>query len=286
MLLARVIDVHVFLRLIASLSMLGGICSSFAAGDVLKFGVFPNLSARVMMETYQPMANYLGNSLGQPVNIESAADFVTFNKRTMDGEYDLVLTAPHLAWLAWKEGGYRPILTYLEPARGYLVVRADSQYKKITDLKGKTIAMPDPLAVVNIRMEKILEKAGLRPGLEYSIADTGSHTNAATHVYQGQADAAVVGVLAFLRLQKDIRDSLQIIAETQPMTSHVYLVHSHTTPSREGAIKQAVKDFVLTEAGQAFLQKGGFGGVRFVKLDELKQMESDAKELKKRLQPQ
>lgn len=255
-----------------------------AADQVLNFGVFPNLSARVMVETFQPLANHLGNSVNQHVSLESATDFVTFNQRTMDGEYDLVLTAPHLAWLAWKEGGYRPILTYLEPAKGYLIVRADSSFKKMTDLKGKTIAMPDPLAVVNIRMEKILEKAGLRLGHELKVADTGSHTNAATHVFQGQADAAVVGILAFLRLPKEVRDSMRIIAETQSMTSHVYLVHSRTTPTREEAIKQAIKDFVLTQAGQTFLQKGGFGGVRSVKVNELKQMESDAMELKKRLQ--
>lgn len=255
---------------------------AMAADAEFNFGVFPNLSARVMVETYQPLANDLGKSFKQPVNLTSAVDFVTFNQRTMDAEYDLVLTAPHLAWLAWKEGGYKPVLTYMEPARGFLIVRADSPYQQITDLRGKTIAMPDPLAVVNIRMEKILEKAGLLLGRDLTRVEAGSHTNAATHVNQGQADAAVVGVLAFLRLPKEARDKMRVVAETQAMTSHVFLVRPQTSPARERAIKLAIVKFTLSEAGQAFLEKGGFGGVRPLKKNELEQMEDDAKELKQR----
>jgi phosphonate transport system substrate-binding protein len=239
-----------------------------------------------MVETYQPLANELGRAIEQPVNLSSATDFVTFHTRTLNREYDLVLTAPHLAWLAWKEGGYRPMLTYLEPARGVLIVRADSPYQQIMDLRGKTIALPDPLAVVNIRMEKMLEKAGLLLGRDLTRIDAGSHTNAATHVNQGQADAAVVGVLAYLRLPKEVRDNLRIIAETPAMPSHVFLVHPRTTPARERAIAQAIEQFTRSEVGQAFLQKGGFGGVRALKKNELKQVEGDARELKGRFEAQ
>lgn len=276
--------VRVFSRVIPLLLLQAWAISSLAAQEGLKFGVFPNLSARVMVETYQPLANSLDNSLKQPVSLESAPDFITFHSRTLKGEYDLLLTAPHLSWLAWKEGGYRPVRIYEEPARGYLIVRADSPYHEPADLRGKTIAMPDPLAVVNIRMEKILEKAGLRRGHEFTVAETGSHTNAATYVSHGQADAAVVGVLAFLRLPKDVRDSLRIIAETQAMPSHVFLLHSRITPERERTLVKAINKFVSTEAGQTFLQKGGFGGVRPLKRNELKAIEADAMELKLRLE--
>ncbi len=283
--MVRHITVRAFLRAIAPLLFLAGISPSSLAHGELKFGVFPNLSARVMVETYQPLAGFLSDSLKRPVNLESAPDFLAFHSRTLKGEYDLLLTAPHLSWLAWKEGGYRPVLTYVEPARGYLIVRADSPYQVPSDLRGKIIAMPDPLAVVNIRMEKILEKAGLRLGQELTVVETGSHTNAATYVNQAQADAAVVGVLAFLRLPKEVRDNLRIIAETQAMPSHVFLVHSRVSPTHERAIVGAIRQFISSEAGQTFLQKGGFGGVRTLRKGELKAVESDAKELKRRLQP-
>lgn len=256
------------------------------APNELSFGVFPQLSTRVMVETYQPLVDFLSESIGQPVNLESAKDFHTFHSRTIGGEYDLVLTAPHLAWLAWKEGGYRPLLVYKEPAKGFIVVRADSPYHELGDLRGKRIAIPDPYAVVNIRLAKTLAKSGLNLGRELAVAEVGSHTNAATHVYENQTEAAVVGVFPFLRLPKGVRENLRIIAETPDLPSHVFLVHPKVTAVREKAMGQAIEQFMHSRAGAAFLQKTGFGGVRALKKDELKEVEGDAQELLRRFQAQ
>jgi phosphonate transport system substrate-binding protein len=272
---------RVFSRGFAALLLIST-STGWAAGAHLSFGVFPHLSARVMAETYQPLAHYLSESIKLPVNLESAPDFVTFSKRTAAGEYDLVLTAPHMALLAWNESGYRPILTYVEPAKGFVVVRADSPYRQLPELRGKTISIPDQSAVVIIRMEKILARAGLILGKELTVMEAGSHTNAAIHVGEKQADAAIVGVFPFLRLPRETRDNLRVIAETPDLPSLVFLVHSRIGSAREQAIRKAVEDFMLGEAGRVFLQKTGFGGVRPLRRGELQAVEGDAKELKRR----
>lgn len=264
----------------AMLFVLPGAAS--AATSVISFGVFPQLSTRAMVETYQPLTDYLSKSVGHPVSLVSAKDFYTFHSRTVAGEYALVLTAPHLAWLAWKEGGYRPVLVYKEPAKGFVVVRADSDLRQLSDLQGKTIAIPDPNAVVNIRLAKTLAKNGLNLGQQLRVAEVGSHTNAATYVSEMQTDAAVVGVFPFLQLPKGVKDSLRIIASTPDLPSHVFLVHPSTTALREQEIRLGIEKFMLDEAGAAFLKKTGFGGVRVLKKDELKQVEGDAQELKRR----
>jgi phosphonate transport system substrate-binding protein len=253
-----------------------------AAPGALNFGVFPQLSTRAMAETYQPLANHLGESTGRPVSLVTAKDFNTFHTRTVAGEYDLVLTAPHLAWLASKEGGYRPLLVYKEPAKGFVVVRKDSPIGQLTDLRGKTIAIPDPNAVVNIRLTKILSKSGLDLGHELTVKEAGSHTNAATYVTERQADAAVVGVFPFLQLPAAIKDNLRIIASTPDLPSQVYLVPPRTSASQEQTLRQAIEKFMQGEDGAIFLKKTGFGGVRALKKNELMQVESDARELKRR----
>ncbi|MEW6132673.1 MAG: phosphate/phosphite/phosphonate ABC transporter substrate-binding protein [Pseudomonadota bacterium] len=257
-----------------------------AAPNELKFGVFPQLSTRVMVETYQPLVDFLGETIGQTLRLESAKDFHTFHLRTMGGEYDLVLTAPHLAWLAWKEGGYRPLLVYGEPAKGFIVVRTDSPYRKPGDLRGKTIAIPDSYAVVNIRLTKMLASSGLNPGREIAVTEVGSHTNAAAHVYERQSEAAIVGVFPFLRLPGEMRKGLRIIAQTPDLPSHVFLVHTRLAGKREKSLELAIGQFMRSEEGAAFLQKNGFGGVRALKKDELKQVEGDARELLRRFQAQ
>lgn len=257
-----------------------------AAPNELKFGVFPQLSTRVMVETYQPLVDFLGEAIGRPLRLESTKDFYTFHQRTMDGEYDLVLTAPHLAWLAWKEGGYRSLLVYKEPAKGFIVVRADSPYLKPGDLRGKTIAIPDPYAVVNIRLAKMLAGGGLNLGREIAVTEVGSHTNAAAHVYERQSEAAIVGVFPFLRLPVEMRQGLRIIAETPDLPSHVFLVRPGMEARREKALGQAIEQFMRSEEGAAFLKKTGFGGVRALKKGELKQVEGDAQEFLRRYQAQ
>jgi phosphonate transport system substrate-binding protein len=255
-----------------------------AADNGLRFGVFPSVSARILVETYQPLAVAIGDSIGQQVGLESAPDFITFHQRTLNGEYDLVLTAPHLAWLAWKEGGYRPLLSYVTPVQGIMIVRSDSPYRRISDLRGKTIAMPDALAIVGIRMEKILEKAGLRRDRDFKAIEAGSHTNAATYIKEGKADAAVVGIQAFQQLPKELKDSMRGIIETPAMPGQIFLVHGGMSHAKELAIGQAIEHFTRSEGGKVFLQRGKFGGVRPLKKNELKQMEGDAKALKQRLQ--
>ncbi len=77
-----------------------------------------------MVETYRPLANELEKQLHRRVVIYSARDYKTFAARTRQGEYDIILTAPHLAWLARQEAGYRPLMKYAQPVHGLLVVKA------------------------------------------------------------------------------------------------------------------------------------------------------------------
>lgn len=117
------------------------------ADTPLVFGVFPNLTARQTIVTYRPLADVLERHLQRRVILFSARNFKTFVERTRQGEYDILLTAPHLAWLARQDAGYRPLLKYAQPARGLLVVKADSPFAEPAALRGRTIATPDLIAV-------------------------------------------------------------------------------------------------------------------------------------------
>ena len=249
----------------------------------LKFGVFPNLSTRVLLETYQPVADTVSDSSKRPVELQSAADFETFYQRTQSGEYDLLLTAPHLAWLAWKEAGYRPLLAYDQPVMGLLVVRRGSGIRTLADLKAKTVARADPLAIVVMRMEKQLVKAGLRAGRDYQSVEAGSHNNAALLVHQGKVDAGILGALPFRKLAPDVQSGLQIIAETEALPSQVYLVGQRVSPDQETLLQRGIQQFMLSEAGRVFLEKGGFGGIHRLTRIELNRVAVDAKQVKQML---
>lgn len=252
------------------LLLIAGIRPAISADAPLIFGVFPNLTAKQTIEIYRPLASALEKQLQRHVVVYSARDFKTFVERTRQGEYDILLTAPHLAWLAREEAGYRPLLKYTQPARGLLVAKANSPFHELDDLRGRTIATADPIAVAVLAIEANMAAHGLRHNLDYRTMDSGTHTNAVMQVINGRADAAMLGLHAYKLIPAESRQQLRILAETPPLSSLMYLSHPRLRDAEAQAVRKALLDFAATPAGQAFMQRGGYGGFANVDGDELR----------------
>jgi phosphonate transport system substrate-binding protein len=235
----------------------------------LVFGVFPNLTARQIVETYRPLANVLEKRLQRRVVVYSARDFRTFVERTRQGEYDILLTAPHLAWLARQDAGYRPLLKYAHPTHGLLVVRAASPFHAPDALRGHTIATADAMAVTVLSMQAKLAAYGLRHDIDYRTTDSGTHTNAVMQVINGRADAAVLGLHPYNLMRPELRLQLRVLAETPPLSSLMYLTHPRLRDRDAMTIRRALLDFAATPEGLAFMQRGGYGGFTGVDGSEL-----------------
>jgi phosphonate transport system substrate-binding protein len=270
-------------KLILGMLLLAGLRMANAQETPLRFGVFPNLSPRLLVETYQPLSDALSTRLKRPVELQTAPDFKTFFERTQAREYDLVLTAPHLAWLAYRERGYRPLFVYQRETEGILVIHADSGYKSPLELKGKTIMLADALAITVMRMESDLAKMGLAAGRDFTSLEVGSHNNAALHVVERRCDAAILGGLPFQRLPEAMRRNLRVIKATQSFPGQVYLVNPALSHDQEMAIRGALKGFMDSAEGKAFLAQGGFVGLRNMEGWELRQFEQDGKRLQQKL---
>jgi phosphonate transport system substrate-binding protein len=252
-----------------ALLLANGIPSPFSADDALVLGVFPHLTAKKTIEVYRPLADTLEKHLRRQVVIHSARDFKTFVERTRQGKYDILLTAPHLAWLARQEAGYRPLLKYAQPARGMLVVRADSKFDSTEALRGRTIAIPDPIAVAVLALQAELAAHGLRHGTDYRTIETGTHINAVMQVINRRTDGAILGLHAFALMSPELHRQLRVIAETRPLSSLMYLSHPHLRDTEAQAIREALLDFAATPEGRTFMQRGSYGGFAEVDGDEL-----------------
>jgi phosphonate transport system substrate-binding protein len=242
-----------------------------AATDTpLVFGVFPNMTAKQIVETYRPLADVLEKALRRPVVVYSARDFKTFVERTRRGEYDILLTAPHLAWLARQDVGYRPLLKYAHSTRGLLVVKAAAPFDDPGALRGHTIATADPIAVAVLAVQAELASYGLKPGADYRTTDAGTHFNAVMQVINGRADAAMLGMHPYLLLPPDLRKQLRVLAETPPLSSLMFLTHPRLGDREAAATRQALLAFAATPEGVAFMQRGGYGGFAPVDGSELR----------------
>ena len=248
-----------------ALALITGARAATDAATPLILGVFPSMTAKQTVELYQPLARLMEKRLRRRVVIYSARDFKTFVERTRQGDYDILLTAPHLAWLARQDAGYRPLLKYAQPVRGLLVVKSTSPYRVADDLRGQTIATPDAIAVVTLAVQADMAAHGLRRNVDYQTIEYGTHLNAVMQVIQGRAAAAMVGLLPYRLMPDEMRQQLRILIETAPLSSLMYLTHPRLRDQEANAIRHALLDFANTPEGKAFMQHGGYGG--FVAVD-------------------
>lgn len=246
--------------LLLALCGLFALQSAQGADKPLVLGVFPNMTAKQIVVAYRPLADSLEKHLQRRVVIYSARDFKTFADRTYRGEYDIVLTAPHLAFLARQEAGYRPLLKYAQPVRGLLVVRPNAPLRELGDLRGRTLATADPLALVVLAIHAQLGEHGLRRDHDYRTLDFSTHLNAAMQVINGRADAAVLGLHPYTLMQPELRRQLRVLAETPPLSSLMFLTHPRLRDAEVQAIHKGLLRFAATTKGQAFIQRGGYGG--------------------------
>lgn len=258
------------LGLILAWMLVMGIQPAYSAGKPLAFGIFPNLTAKQTIEVYRPLASALEKQLQRPVVIYSARDFKTFVERTRQGEYDILLTAPHLAWLARQEVGYRPLLKYTQPVHGLLVVKSDSPFQAPDALLGRTIATADSLAVAVLAVQAEMATYGLRRNIDYQTADAGTHLNAVMQVINGRASGAMLGMHAYKLVPAELRQQLRVLAETPPLSSLMYLTHPRLRDAEAQAVRQTLQQFAATAEGKAFMQRGGFGGFTPVDGSELR----------------
>ena len=227
----------------------------------LVLGVFPYVTARQIVEIYRPVVKALEEKLQRRVLLFTARDFTVFVERTRKGKYDILLTAPHLAWLARQEVGYQPLLKYDLSIHGLLVVKSDSPFKNLEDFRGRTIATPDSISLVAIAGKAEMAAQGLRENIDYESKDADTHINAAMQVINGRADGAMLAQQTYNLMRPALRQQLRVLAETPPLPSLMYLTHSRLSITEVRSIRTALLDFSAAPNAQARKHHNSNGGI-------------------------
>lgn len=272
-------------RLMLVALLIAGSRPGSSADKPLAFGVFPNLTARQIVETYHPLADALEKHLQRRVIIYSARDFKTFVERTQQGHNDILLTAPHLAWLARQEASYRPLLKYAIPVRGLLVVKSGSPLDAPDALRGRTIATADSIAVAVLAAHAEMAARGLRRDVDYRSTDSGTHLNAAMQVINGRTDAAMMGSHPYQLMGPELRRHLRVLAQTPSLSSLMYLTHPRLRDAQAQAVRKALLRFAATAEGKSFMQQGGYRGFAEIDGHELRAFRPYAMQAQQMLGP-
>jgi phosphonate transport system substrate-binding protein len=231
---------------------------------VLELGVAPFLPARTIAQNYQPMRTFLEKHLKEPVLFVTAPDYKSFYERTRHREYPIIITIASAAYLAQAESGYVPMLRPIVDTMPVIVVSRNSSLKGIQDLHGKTVALPDPLAVIAMQSAQLLRESGLDPGRDVNLKHLPNHSAAVNHVISGEAAAAIVSDRALLQMPAATQAGVRVIQtwEKGKLPGVVYLASPALPPQRVAQLTEAILKFTHdTPEGREFINKLGYGGL-------------------------
>jgi len=166
--------------------------------DELIFGVFPRRNAAETITSFEPMARYLSEQLGRPVQLVTSMTFAAFWHSVETRQYDIVHFNQYHYVKSRNLYGYNVILKNEENGESTIaasiVVRKDSGLDKIVDLKDKRIIFGGgPTAMQSyIGASYLLQQGGLHEQ-DYQTVFARNPPNAILATYYRQADAAGTG---------------------------------------------------------------------------------------------
>lgn len=237
---------HVLARgLLTLLSLkLGGATQAAPGTKPLVLGIVPNLSPRSLLTVYQPLRTKLEVFLSRPVNLFTAPDFFHFYNRTLAGEYDVALMPAHLGRLAQLEGGLVPLVKFLPGQFGFIVVRKGGKVERAADLRGKRIALVDPIALVTLRGEDWLktENVAIQPRTQ-AVRHYVYHNAAVEAVINDQADAAIVSSGPFNTMPQELRDKVRILENIGEMPANFFMGHPRLQEEGIAEVRRVLLDF-------------------------------------------
>ena len=272
----------VFHKISRSVLVLVLLLSGAAQADTkpLQVGILPTLSPRVLLKSYEYLRHYLARELQQPLVLGTATDFRTFHSQVMAGEYDVVVTAAHLARLAQREKGWLPIATYKTANRAILLVSNTGMIESVDDLREKSIASADSLALVAIQAQQWLSEKGLKQNRDYQFIDARSFTSAVHAVLQRHAALAIVSPASYQQLPDTLKSATRIFQILPEIPAVIWMVppKSRIDPAR---LKALLLNFTTElPEGREFFQITGYAGIRPVTEEQMQALDKYADEAK------
>ena len=190
--------------LISTAALLSTASLARAAGEwksqyqELTFAVVPAENASGVSDRYAPYMDYLTKALGVPVKLRLANDYAAVIEGQRAGNIQIAYYGPASYSKAYLTGvKTEPFVTSRnnDGAIGYysvIYVKADSPYKDIHDLKGKTIGFVDPTSTSGYNAPRFyLHKEGIEVDSFFGKSIiTGSHENGVIALDKGTVDCA------------------------------------------------------------------------------------------------
>lgn len=266
----------------------------------------PSSNANKMEAKAKPLEKLLSKELGIPVKVSVSTDYNTVVEAMGSKKVDVGFLPPDAYVLAHKNYGAKVLLqaeryNYLEPGDrqgnklvdyyySQILVRKDSGIKKLSDLKGKKIAVQDTTstagwifpAVSLYKHDININKDGIQ------TVQVKGHDQGVLAVYNKNADAAFVFQGARNLVKKDAPDVMEKVVplyQTAKIPNDTITVRGDMSPKWQKKIAKAFKDVVKTKQGKQIMldvyTHAGYKNSKDSNFDVIREYDKTAEKLDK-----
>lgn len=220
----------------------------------LRFGLVPHLSKDSLRATRAPLASYLSSQLQLPVELVVGDSYDDVAAKLARGELDLVELSPFAYVRARSQAKLVPLVSAIAAGSAssgsYIVVREDSPYHSVEDLKGTTFGFVDPASASGyLYPMKLFKDRGIRPHEFFgSTVFLGNHEAVLLAVLHGEAEAGATwqGSLLALKQSQGVDPiSFRVIAKTPRTPQDIYCARDGLPPEVGQAVSQLLRNLSM-----------------------------------------
>jgi len=227
-------------------------------GDPFLIGLAPQQDAAKVYQMMQPFLQYLEREVKYKFTFETAPTIQEFQKRVLEGRYDIWWGNPLTYIQAHKKVGYYAIARDTTRIAGLLVTRKDNGVNAPKDLIGKTVAFSAPDAIGGTLLVRDHLARGGVPADMVQVIYTGTHDSAYQAVLAGQAEAAGGVPRSWNALDPADRDRLRVLAKTAEVAPQPFAIHPHIYKNWVTAIQRALLRLSWVPEGRDILKSMQF----------------------------
>lgn len=229
----KFLQISVLKKLPTLLLAFGIACSGALAQDVLRISAIPDESPTELQRKFKPLGDYLSKEIGMKVEFTPVTDYAAVVEALVTKKIDM-------AWLGGftyiqtkirTNGTSIPIIQRIEDEKftSVFVVPADSAFKNLSDLKGKTIAYGSPSSTSGHLMPRFFfMQAGINPDKDFkNIAFSGAHDATVAFVASGKADVGALNSSVWTKLNEAKNPNalkLKVLSTTPPYFDYNWTV--------------------------------------------------------------
>jgi phosphonate transport system substrate-binding protein len=252
----------------------------------IKIAVLPCSNIEVTFKKFYPLITYLKNETGIDVRLLVPANFEEFRSGLENGEIDFALLDPHILLKLYGLFNHHEILRTLTmegetTQTGVVIVSKDSNIKKLSDLKGKTVMFGAESSTPKWVAAKLLFKGnGLNIDTDLKgYSHGGCCEDIAFSVFLKAVDAGVVCdhfLTEHAEKQKDLgvkASQLMVISRTRPVPTRIFAARKGVEKEITAALNQALLRLDKRKPESArILNRGEIGGFQRARIEDYEPM--------------